>query len=157
MPMMLPASVDEQAILDVAENKIRDHARLAVKNVVAIGETLVEVKSRVQPGRYTEFVTQRLGWNERTTRRFIAVYQMFCTLPTTQSLDCKTDKSSALDQLQIPVSALYKLAQPCTPEEVRAQVLEKAAQPRGVSLKETVDIIRESRQLAASTPPIEIP
>jgi Protein of unknown function (DUF3102) len=150
MPAMMPESVDVEAILDEAENKIRAHSRLVLKNVVAIGEALVDVKSRVPPGRYTEFVTQRLGWTERAAQRFVSVYQMFCKLPATQSLDGKTDKLSGLDDLRIPISALYLLAQPSTPEEVRAQVLEMATRPSGVSLKETRCIIDETKQ---SVPP----
>jgi hypothetical protein len=154
MPVTILESVE--AILDEAENKIRDHSRLVLKNVVAIGEALVGVKSRVPPGRYTEFATQRLGWTERNAQRFVSVYQMFCKLPATQSLDGKTDNLSGLDDLRIPISAVYLLAQPSTPEEIRAQVLEKAAEAGGISLKETIRSINEARLCAETAPPMMI-
>jgi hypothetical protein len=154
MPMTMLESVNDEAILDKAENKIRGHSRLVLKNIVAIGEALVDVKSRVPPGRYTEFVTYRLGWTERAAQRFVSVYQMFCKLPATQSLDGKTDNLSGLDDLRIPITTLYLIAQPSTPEEVRAQVLEMAARPSGVSLKETRCIIDETKQSAPPAPRI---
>ena len=154
MPETIPEFVNDEAILDEAENKIRGYHRLVLKNVVAIGEALVDVKSRVRPGRYTEFVTYRLGWTERAAQRFVSVYQMFSKLPVTQSLDGKTDNLSGLDDLHIPISAVYLVAQPSTPEEVRAQVLEMAARPSGVSLKETRRIIVETKQSAPPAPRI---
>ena len=154
MPVTILESVNDEAILDEAENKIRGYSRLVLKNAVAIGEVLVDVKSRVPPGRYTEFVTYRLGWTERAAQRFVSVYEMFSKLPVTQSLDGKTDNLSGLDDLHIPISAVYLVAQPSTPEEVRAQVLEMAARPSGVSLKETRCIIVEIKQSVPPAPRI---
>jgi hypothetical protein len=159
MPENTPLPVDEQALLDEAESKIRTSGKRLVTEILSIGETLVDVKSHVLYGRYREFVTQRLGWPVRTAQRFVSVYQMFCKLPEVQSVDGKSDKLSAFGDLQIPITALYRLAQSSTPEEVRAQVLEKAKQPGGISLRETREMILQVRSCAdigAPAKPIKV-
>jgi hypothetical protein len=65
---------------------------------------LVEVKERVGHGKYTAFVTERLGWSERSGRRFVEVYELF-----------KAANLAGLEALQIDASSLYLIAAPSTP------------------------------------------
>jgi hypothetical protein len=41
-----------------------------------IGRKLVEVKERVEHGKYTAFVTKRLGWSMDSALRFARVYEL---------------------------------------------------------------------------------
>ena len=59
-----------------------------------------------------------------TATRFIGVYEM--------------SKSNKLLDLNVPVSGLYALAAPSTPDEARAAVIERAERKAGQLLKKTV-------------------
>jgi hypothetical protein len=62
-----------------------------------IGRELVAVKERVGHGRYTAFVTDRLGWLEWAGRNFVTVYEML-----------KTANFADLENLTIDASSLYQ-------------------------------------------------
>jgi hypothetical protein len=64
--------------------------------IVEIGRELVAVKARVPHGRYTAFVTERLGWPERAARNFVSVLEMF-----------KATNFAGLETLTIDASSLY--------------------------------------------------
>jgi hypothetical protein len=90
-----------------------------VSGIVEIGRKLVEVKERVEHGRYTAFVTERLGWSMQSALNFTRVYEVV-----------KSTKFVDLDTLSIDASSLYLIAAPSTPEEARQEVLDKAAKRR---------------------------
>jgi len=64
------------------------------------------VKERVDHGEYTAFITDRLGWSERSGRRFVEVFDMV-----------KTANLASLDTLTIDASSLYRIAAPSTPAD----------------------------------------
>jgi hypothetical protein len=39
-------------------------------------------KERVAPGKYTAFVTERLGWSERHARNFVGVLRRSIRIPS---------------------------------------------------------------------------
>jgi hypothetical protein len=98
---------------------------------------LVEVKERVGHGRYTAFVTERLGWSMRSGQNFVSVFEMI-----------KSANFAPLGTMTIDASSLYLLAAPSTPEEVREQVLEKAATPEGISRAEVEELVKEAVKAA---------
>jgi hypothetical protein len=110
------APAPTEAFLAQAESEIRGYGKLVVNGIVEIGRKLVEVKERVGHGRYTAFVTERLGWSMRSGQNFVAVFEMV-----------KSANFAPLDDLTIDASSLYRIAAPSTPAEVREAVLEKAA------------------------------
>jgi hypothetical protein len=90
-----------------AEGKIRGYGKLVIAGIVEIGRELVGVKARL-PGRYVEFVEDRLGWSKMHASRMVNVFEMFRgnkLLPAT-------------DGLTIDASSLYLIAAPWTPDEV---------------------------------------
>jgi hypothetical protein len=80
---------------------------------------------------------------------------MFCELSMAQSVDGRTDKLSARRDLAIPISALYLLARPSTPKDVRDQVLERVQQSGGISLAETRSVILQVSRSAGVASPAE--
>jgi hypothetical protein len=136
---LAPRDLDDEAYLAQAEGEIRGYGRLVVSGIVAIGKKLVEVKERVGHGRYEKFIRERLGFSEDTALRFVQSYRLF-----------ESRNLRDLNRLQIDASALYLLAQPSTPEEVRTAALEKAASPNGISRDEIATLIDQARQQAAA-------
>ena len=57
---------------------------------------------------------REFGWKERTAQNFMSVYEM------------AQSKSANFADLSLPVSSLYMLAAPSTPEEARAEVIQRA-------------------------------
>lgn len=92
--------------------EIRGLLKRAARDIVTIGQKLIAVKARLPHGAWGEWLRAEFDWDERTARRFMSVGECF-----------KSDKLSDLD---IAPSALYLLAAPSTPEDVRQSMLEQA-------------------------------
>lgn len=110
-----------------------------ISGIVEIGRELAGVKERFgehRDGRYTEFVTKRLGWSMSQARNFLSVYEMF---------ERANFARSDLDALTIPTSSLYLIAAPSTPIQARDAALEKAATPGGISREEVETLIATAR------------
>src|ERR1700741_1414842 len=100
---------------------------MIVQNIVAIGKNLTELKERVGHGKYEAFVRDRLGVVKTTAHRFVKSYEWWMSkVPTLEHLE----------SLQIDASALYLLARPSTPDEVRAEALANAAAPGERNLRD---------------------
>jgi hypothetical protein len=61
------------------------------------------------------WIDREFGWSERTARNFMSVHEML------------SSKSATVADLAIDAKALYALAAPSTPEDVQADVIERAA------------------------------
>jgi hypothetical protein len=136
-----PAKLAGERFLALAEKRIRAHSKRAVGAIAEIGRELVIVKARVEHGKYTAFVTERLGWSEAAAKRFISVYEMIKTL-----------NLSDLESLQIDASSLYLLAAPSTPEAAREEVLERAATPEGITHAATKHVVANHKAAVAPAP-----
>jgi hypothetical protein len=101
--------------------------------IVEIGRKLVEVKERVGHGKYTAFVTERLGWSVMQATRFVNVYE----------LTRKPNKLLDFDGLTIDASSLYLIAAPSTTEEARQAVLEKADRIQGRAIQRCGELIEQ--------------
>lgn len=130
-----PGELDDDEYLAQAEGRIRGYGKLVVSGIVEIGRELVAVKERL-PGRYNAFVSERLGWSLMQATRFVNVHAMLRL----------NNLLSQADDLTIDASSLYLIAAPSTPAQVREQVLEQAAKPKGISRTEVEKLIAEARQ-----------
>ena len=63
-------------------------------------------------GGWLPWLEREFGWEETTALRFMCVHELAI-------------KSGNLQDLELPVSGLYLLAAPSTPEEARAAVVER--------------------------------
>jgi len=80
---------------------------MVVSGIVEIGRKIVEVKDRVGYQCFVAFLTERLGWSERSGNSFVSVAEMFAAA------------KFAVEDLTIDASSLYRIAAPSTPAEVR--------------------------------------
>jgi hypothetical protein len=138
VPDVLPArEFTEEEFLAQAEGQIRGYGRLLVSGIVGIGKKLVEVQEHLKYRKdvegYEAFVRKRLGFSEDTALRFVRSYELL-----------KSRNLRDLESLQIDASALYLLARPTTPEEVRAEALEKAT-TGGISHKEVQQLLADAK------------
>jgi Protein of unknown function (DUF3102) len=78
---------------------------------------LAEAKNLAGHGGWLLWLDREFGWTDKTAERFMSVYR----------LGTKIDN---LSDLQVPVSSLYLLAAPSTPEAARDAVIEVATDGR---------------------------
>jgi hypothetical protein len=119
---------------------LRSHARhierlgrRAVHDVIEIGRRLCDAKRRLGHGKFLCWIAHEFGWSERTAENFMRVYDLSC-------------KSEKFADLNLPISALYLLAAPSTPDKALEEVAVRVGNGNGVSIAEVRDIIARGRR-----------
>jgi len=74
------------------------------------------------------WLESEFGWTDETARRFINVYE--CS------------KSHKLLDLEVPVSGLYLLADPSTPESARTEVIQRAEAGEHLTHAQVKEIVK---------------
>jgi hypothetical protein len=92
--------------------EIRQLMRNTAANKIAIGVKLTAAKEGVRHGEWGAWLSANLELSERSAQRFMRMADQF--------------KTANLADLDISPSALYLLAEPSTPEDIREAVLEQA-------------------------------
>ena len=90
--------------LQMLADDIRALSKQTRESVIAIGEKLIEAKKIVGHGNFLPWIEAEFGWAERTAQNFMEVAKA-------------ASKSAKFADLDVPISALYLLAAPNTPEE----------------------------------------
>jgi hypothetical protein len=122
-------------------NEIRQLGQRAIADVIEIGRRLSECKDLVGHGNWLSWLDREFGWSERTAQNFIAVFHL--------SRQSKSANFSDFQRLNLPISALYLLARPSTPEAARDEILQRAQAGETMSLAKIEDTVR---LVVASTP-----
>jgi len=107
---------------------IQERLKRTARDIIAIGQDLIEVKARLQHGQFLNWIEAEFDMSDRHARRFMQVAERFG----------KSDKMSIF-----PVSVLYALAAPSTPDEVIEQVIEG-------QIPATIPAIREAKKVEPS-------
>ena len=131
------AALDSQRRNDIeqATEAIRERLRRAAKNIWEIGKMLCEVQSKLERGQFDEWIKSEFDWSRRTAYKFISVYKRF-------------DQRINLEQINIATSALYLLAAESTPEEIRAEFIQKAQQGEKITHQQVKKVVNEAKNLA---------
>jgi hypothetical protein len=107
--------------------EIRRLGKRVVQDIIEIGRRLTECQKAVGHGGWAKWLEAHFGWSDRTALNFMRAFEM--------------SKSEKFSDLDLPVSALYLLAAPSTPEEARDEIIERAKVGEQVPLaavKETI-------------------
>jgi hypothetical protein len=123
---VLPMNVDTPIALAEHAAVIRALGKRVVGDIIEIGRRLTDAKKIAGHGNWLPWLEREFGWTDKTAERFMQVHS-------------KSDKLSNLD---VPVSGLYLLAAPSTPEEARAEVIERAEQGEALSVSDVQRIAR---------------
>lgn len=94
--------------------RIRGLGTTAIDAVIEIGKLLVQVKEALPHGCFGEWLYYEFKWQERTAQRLMNVARVF---------KCDT----AVSHLPIDLAALYLLAAPSTPPEIRSEAIDRAS------------------------------
>jgi hypothetical protein len=100
--------------LAVHAERIRVNCKRIKADFIDTGERLAACKEHLGRAKFMLWVEQEFGWSEDTAERLIAVAAM-------------KERFPQIAEMSIPVSALYMLAKPSTPEPARIAVATKQA------------------------------
>ncbi|WP_426615365.1 DUF3102 domain-containing protein [Bradyrhizobium sp. McL0616] len=109
-----PDTIQVDPILAEHAAVIRTLGKRVIGDVIEIGRLLTEVKQIVGHGNWLPWLEREFAWTDETARRFMNVHEL-------------AGKSHSLLNLELPVSAIYALAAPSTPEAARVEIIERAA------------------------------
>jgi hypothetical protein len=131
---------NELRVIDPLQEHVVEIRRLYNRvngDIIEIGRRLTECKKIVGHGGWLPWLEREFGWEERTAHRLVSVYEL-------------SRKFDNLSDLSLPISGLYSLAAPSTPEEVQQQVIERAEAGEKFSHVQIKEMIAKAK--AASKP-----
>ena len=123
-----PAAAEDPALREHAD-AIRGLRKKTVESVIEIGRRLAAAKKIAGHGKWMPWLEREFGWSDRTARSYIHIHEL-----------AQSGKLENFSNLSIPVSSLYLLAAPKTPDAVRSEILVRAATGEAV----TADVIKEA-------------
>jgi hypothetical protein len=129
--------IAREATLADHADAIRALGKRAVGDVIEIGRRLTEAKKIAGHGNWLPWLEREFGWQERTAQNFMQVYVM--------------SKSAKFADLTLPVSGLYLLAAPSTPDEARAEVIARAEGGEALSVADVARTVDEARNKQRKT------
>jgi hypothetical protein len=105
----------DDLVLAEHASEIRRLGKRVKEDIVEIGRHLVEAREHAGHGAWLVWIDVEFGWADQTAYRFIHLYEARQTIP----------EFHKLWNSDLPVSALYQLAAPNTPDEARTEVVER--------------------------------
>ena len=110
---------EHRGTVEAATRRLHTLERKTSEAIIEIGKELISVKASIGHGNFLPWLEAEFGWSEPTAQRFMRVASSF--------------KSVKLTDLEnIAPSALYALASPSTPDDVRVEFTELAAMGKPV-------------------------
>lgn len=126
----------DRVVVEQKTVEIRDRMGQAAQTVVEIGERLIVVKEKLGHGHFGAWLRAEFDWSYPTAARMMQVAEQF--------------KSINLRDLAIAPSALYLLASPSTPDDVREQFIEAATNGEKVTHAEVKAAVAPPRPRPAA-------
>lgn len=108
--------------------------RNVVTDIAEIGKTLLRVKEAVGHGSFIPWLKAEFGWTERTAQNYMSVAERLAGKYETVS--------------HLPLTTLYALASPSTPDELRNGVVAKLEKGEPFEPGEIASELREVRREA---------
>jgi hypothetical protein len=113
-------------------NALSMHLKQTRDSVMKIGNKLIEVRSIVGHGNFLPWVETELEWSKSMAYNFIAIAEA-------------ADKFPNFGNLDVPISALYLLAAPNTPDEAVKIVTERSKDGEKLSVEDVQAEIKKAK------------
>ena len=101
--------------------KIKKSAQTVIEEIFKIGESLINVKNKLEHGQFLKWLEAELKMSERTAQRLMRVSLRF--------------KSDTVSDLKFLPTALYELSAISTPDEAVAEAIARAKQGETITKK----------------------
>lgn len=111
--------------------------RRTAQDIIEIGRRLIEVKARLGHGQFGAWLATEFEWSQDTATRFMNVAARFSNIPQIA---------------EFAPSALYLLAAPSTPDEVREEALERAEAGERITYSTARALVDEHKTPRAAPP-----
>jgi Protein of unknown function (DUF3102) len=121
----VPVTLNEHAI------EIRKLCKRTAHDIYEIGRRLTEAKKLVGHGNWLNWLDAEFGWTDRTALNFMHVFQMW-------------PESETVSDLDINISALYRLARPSTPVAAREEIIKRADAGTPITVANVEDVIEQA-------------
>ena len=131
IPAVDGATADEQ--LAQRAEAIKALAKRTIADAIEIGHHLIEAKKLCGHGNWLPWLNREFGWSEDTAERFIRVHDFVAGLS-----DSATVRNLVLT---LPVSSVYLLAAPSTPEPAKTEIIERAAIGAPIAVAEVKRVV----------------
>jgi hypothetical protein len=133
LAQIIPVDPDNAGALARYANEIRARRKRASSDMIEIGRMLVESKKLVGHGNWLSWPEREFQWTENTARNFIRVHEMAKT-------------ANFADLSNIPISGLFLLARPSTPETAKQEAISRAEAGEPMTLNTVKEIVRRAKQ-----------
>lgn len=130
-------TLEQRNLVMQRTGEIQERLQRSAQDIWEIGQRLADVRDELKHGQFEAWLKAEFNWSRRTAYNFINVYETF-------------GERANLAQLDIASSALYLLAAPSTPDELRKEYLSKAKEGEKITHKELLLDIKQKKQ--KSTP-----
>lgn len=127
--------LETRVVVQQRTSEIRSLMKRTAQDTVEIGQKLREVKARLEHGCFGDWLKGEFDWGWRTANNYIAVADKFANFA---NLDT------------IATSALYLLASPSTPDEVKEEFLEQAEAGQRVTHQQVKTALHSSKNQSAA-------
>ncbi len=133
-----PTSSATETILAQHADAIRARGKRVIGDIIEIGRRLTEAKKIAGHGKWSPWLDREFGWTDDTALNFMRCHEMA--------------KNRNFRDLSLPISGLYLLAAPSTPDKARAAVIERAQNGERLSVKDVRSQIDEAREKQTAEP-----
>jgi ParB-like chromosome segregation protein Spo0J len=130
-----PADLSVEIALAEHAAVIRALGKRVIGDVIEMGRRLSDAKKIACHGGWLPWLDREFGWSDDTARKLMQVSELA--------------ESRNLRDLSLPISGLYLLAAPSTPEEARQEVIERVENGERMSVKDVKELIDEARNKQA--------
>jgi Protein of unknown function (DUF3102) len=124
--------IEDESFVREAADRIRFRLTHTVKGVIEIGRDLIAVKERLGHGKFLPWIDREFKMTDKSAERFMSVAERY------------GDKFDSVSNLTL--TALYELAAPSTPEEVRTEVAKRVAAGESVTTAEVKELKNEIKE-----------
>jgi len=135
---------EQRQVIQQRTGEIKERLRRSAQDIWEIGQKLAQVRSQLKHGQFETWLKAEFGWSRRTAYNFINVYETLA-------------ERANLAQIDIATSALYLLAAPSTPQNVREEFLQRAHEGQTVTYKNIRQVIEEEKSKSISAPVLSEP
>lgn len=112
---------------------IRALGKQTAENIVEIGRRLVECRDRhLDHGQWLPWLEREFQWSRQTADNFIHVYEARAKLPK-------------FGNLSLPLSGLYLLTAPSTPEPAKTEIIERAEAGESLPVAEVKRVVKRHK------------
>jgi DNA modification methylase len=114
---------ENRLLIQQHTQELKERLQKTAQDIWEIGQKLAEVRSKLKHGQFDNWLKAEFGWSRRTAYNFINVYETF-------------SERAKFAHFNIATSALYLLASPSIPQDIKDQFIEVAQTGQKVTHKD---------------------